>query len=227
MYCKGDWKILQLVLRCFLPMCYLLFWLLGLVLLASLFFSWLSIESSWSSRVQRVSLWTLRIRYCCALLFCFFISFASLFRCFSFSRVLCFCHFAFAFLFSLIFTSMSCGIIFIYLLVGSGVVVVHAAFWVVSVNVVTACSMFSGVFNGMLQIILLSIISLKVCRLVVLLHSISGLLQSIGLFLYSIIMGIWSELSWRLGVIFSLFVFSPLVTAKSSRSGFLFRSVGQ
>ena len=118
MYCKGDWKILQLVLRCFLPMCYLLFWLLGLVLLASLFFSWLSIESSWSSRVQRVSLWTLRIRYCCALLFCFFISFASLFRCFSFSRVLCFCHFAFAFLFSLIFTSMSCGIIFICLLVG-------------------------------------------------------------------------------------------------------------
>ena len=28
-------------------------------------------------------------------------------------------------------------------------------------------------------------------------------------------------------VIFSLFVFSPLVTAKSSRSGFLFRSIGQ
>ena len=34
-------------------------------------------------------------------------------------------------------------------------------------------------------------------------------------------------LSSRLGVIFSLFVFSPLVSAKSSRSGFLFRSVGQ
>ena len=28
-------------------------------------------------------------------------------------------------------------------------------------------------------------------------------------------------------VIFSLFVFSPLVTVKSSRSGILFRSVGQ
>ena len=36
-----------------------------------------------------------------------------------------------------------------------------------------------------------------------------------------------SELSSRLGVIFSLFVFSPLVTAKSRRSGFLFRSFGQ
>ena len=44
---------------------------------------------------------------------------------------------------------------------------------------------------------------------------------------YCIIMGVWSELSSRLGVIFSLFVFSPLVTAKSRRSGFLFRSVGQ
>ena len=30
-----------------------------------------------------------------------------------------------------------------------------------------------------------------------------------------------------MGVIFSLLVFSPLVTAKSRRSGFLFRSVGQ
>ena len=40
-------------------------------------------------------------------------------------------------------------------------------------------------------------------------------------------MGVWSEISSRLGAIFSLFVFSPLVTAKSSRSGFLFRSVGQ
>ena len=49
-----------------------------------------------------------------------------------------------------------------------------------------------------------------------------GLLSSIGLFLYSIIMGVWLELSSRLGVIFSLFVFSPLVTAKSSRLGFLF-----
>ena len=36
----------------------------------------------------------------------FFISFASLFRCFLFSRVLCFCHFAFAFLFSLILSSI-------------------------------------------------------------------------------------------------------------------------
>ena len=41
----------------------------------------------------------------------FFISFASLFRCFLFSRVLCFCHFAFAFLFSLILSSISCGIV--------------------------------------------------------------------------------------------------------------------
>ena len=36
---------------------------------------------------------------------------------------------------------------------------------------------------------------------------------------------IGAELRW--GVIFILFVFSPLVTAKSRRSGFLFRSVGQ
>ena len=40
-------------------------------------------------------------------------------------------------------------------------------------------------------------------------------------------MGVSSELSSRLSVIFSLFVFSPLVTGKSRRSGFLFRSVGQ
>ena len=61
----------------------------------------------------------------------------------------------------------------------------------------------------------------------VLLHSVSGLLQSIDLFLYSIIMGVWLKLGSRLGVIFNLIVFSLLVTAKSSRSGFLFRSVGQ
>ena len=71
MCCRGGWRILQFVLRCFLPMCYLLFWLLERVLLASLFFSWVSIGSSWSSRVQRLSLWTLWILYCCALLFCF------------------------------------------------------------------------------------------------------------------------------------------------------------
>ena len=88
----------------------------------------------------------------------FFISFASLFRCFLFSRVLRFCHFAFAFLFSLIFSSISCGIIFVCLLVGSGVVVALAASWIVSVNVVTAYSTCSGVLNGMLQFILLSII---------------------------------------------------------------------
>ena len=106
----------------------------------------------------------------------FFISFASLFRCFLFSRVLCFCHFAFAFLFSLIFSSMSCGIVIVCLQVGSGVVVVNAASWRVSANDVTAYSMCSGVINGMLQIILLSVNSLKVCHLVVLLHSVSGLL---------------------------------------------------
>ena len=103
----------------------------------------------------------------------FFISFASLFRCFLFSRVLCFCHFAFAFLFSLILSSISCGIVIVCLLVDSGVVVVLAAS---CCNVTTACSMCSGVFNGMLQFILLSIISLKVCHLVILLHSVSGLL---------------------------------------------------
>ena len=59
-----------------------------------------------------------------------------------------------------------------------------------AVNVTTACSMCSGVFNGMLHFILLSIIFLKVCQLVVLLHSVSGLLYCIGLFLYSIIMGV-------------------------------------
>ena len=95
---------------------------------------------------------------------------------FLFSRVLCFCQFAFAFIFSLIFSSISCGIIFVCLLIGSGVVVVLAAPWIVSVNIVTASSMFSGVFNGMLQFILFSIISLKVCHLVVLLYSVSGLL---------------------------------------------------
>ena len=66
----------------------------------------------------------------------FFISFASLFRCFLFSRVLCFCHFAFAFLFSLIFSSIPCEIVFVCLLVGSGVVDVLAASWIVPVNVV-------------------------------------------------------------------------------------------
>ena len=67
-------------------------------------------------------------------------------------------------------------IVFVCLLVGSGVVVVLAASWIVPANVATACSMCSGVFNGMLQFILLSIISLKVCHLVILLHSVSGLL---------------------------------------------------
>ena len=69
----------------------------------------------------------------------FFISFASLFRCFLSYRVLCFCHFAFAFLFSLIFSSISCGIVFVCLLVGSGVVVILAGSWIVLVNVATAC----------------------------------------------------------------------------------------
>ena len=87
-----------------------------------------------------------------------------------------FWHFASVFLFSLIFSSISCGIVFVCLLVDSGVVVVLAASWIVSVNAATACSMCSGVFNGMLQFILLSITSLKVYRLVVLLHSFSGLL---------------------------------------------------
>ena len=64
----------------------------------------------------------------------------------------------------------------VYLLVDSSVLVVLAASWIVAVNVATACSMCSGVFNGMLQYILLSIISLKGCHLVVLLHSVSGLL---------------------------------------------------
>ena len=58
----------------------------------------------------------------------FFISFASLFRCFLFSRVLCFCHFAFAFLFSLILSSISCGIVIVCMLVDSGVVVVPCCF---------------------------------------------------------------------------------------------------
>ena len=88
----------------------------------------------------------------------FFISFASLFRRFLFSRVLCFYHFAFTFLFSLILSSIACGIVIVCLLVDSSVVVVLAASWIVAVNVATACSMFSGVFNGMLQFILLSII---------------------------------------------------------------------
>ena len=92
---------------------------------------------------------------------------------FSSSIFLPFC-FRFSFFFN--FSSISCGIVIVCLLVGSGVVVVHAASCIVSVNAVTAYSMCSGVFNGMLQIILLSIISLKVCHLVVLLHSVSGLL---------------------------------------------------
>ena len=57
----------------------------------------------------------------------FFISFASLFRRFLFSRVLCFYHFAFAFLFSLILSSISYGIVIVCLLIDSGVVVVLAA----------------------------------------------------------------------------------------------------
>ena len=57
MYCRGGWRILQLVLRCFLPMCYLLFWLLGRVLLVFLFFSWLSIVSSWYYNSLIVILW--------------------------------------------------------------------------------------------------------------------------------------------------------------------------
>ena len=40
-------------------------------------------------------------------------------------------------------------------------------------------------------------------------------------------MDVWSELSSRLGVIFSLFVFSPFVTAILSRWGILLRSDGQ
>ena len=66
-----------------------------------------------------------------SLLFCsfilFFISFASLFRCFLFSRVLCFCHLVFAFLFSLILSSISCENVIVRLLVDSGVVIVLAA----------------------------------------------------------------------------------------------------
>ena len=93
-----------------------------------------------------------------------------------FSRVLCFCHFAFAFPFSLILSSIFCGIVFVCLLVDSCVVVVLAASWIVAFNVATACSMCSGVFNGMLLYILLSIVSLKGCHLVVLLHGVSGLL---------------------------------------------------
>ena len=57
----------------------------------------------------------------------FSISFASLCRCFLFSRVLCFCHFAFAFLFSLILSSISCGIVIVCLLVDPSVVVVLVA----------------------------------------------------------------------------------------------------
>ena len=57
----------------------------------------------------------------------FFIYFASFFKRVLFSRVLYFCHFAFAFLFSLILSSISCGIVIVCLLVGSGVVVVLAA----------------------------------------------------------------------------------------------------
>ena len=106
----------------------------------------------------------------------FFISFASLFRCFCFLVFYVFASLLLLSFFSLIFSSISCGIIFVCLLIGSGVVVVLAAPWIVSVNIVTASSMFSGVFNGMLQFILFSIISLKVCHLVVLLYSVSGLL---------------------------------------------------
>ena len=96
--------------------------------------------------------------------------------CFLFPPVLCFYHFSFAFLFSLIFSRIACGIVFVCLLVGSGVVVVLVASWIVPVNDATTCYMCSGVFNGMLQFILLSIISLKVCHLMILLHSASELL---------------------------------------------------
>ena len=87
----------------------------------------------------------------------FFISFASLFRRFLFSRVLCFYHFAFAFLFSLILSSISCGIVIVCLLVDSSVVVVLAASWIVLVNVVTTYSTFSGVFSGMLRCLWIAI----------------------------------------------------------------------
>ena len=97
--------------------------------------------------------------------------------------------------------------------------------------------MCSGVFNGMLQFIWFSIISLKVCHLVVSLHSVSGLLYWYWfvlvcfciqlLLVYDRRLRLRLRLSSSLGVIFSLFVFSSLVTAKIRRSGFLFRSVGQ
>ena len=74
-----------------------------------------------------------------------------------FSRVLYFCHFALAFLFSPIFSSISCGIIFVCLLVSPGVVVVLAAYWIVLVNVVTTYSMCSGVFSGMLRCLWIAI----------------------------------------------------------------------
>ena len=84
-----------------------------------------------------------------------------------------FLPFCFRFSFFSNFVEYFCGIVIVCLLVDSGVVVVLAAS---CCNVTTACSMCSGVFNGMLQFILLSIISLKVCHLVILLHSVSGLL---------------------------------------------------
>ena len=125
-------------------MCCLLFWLLGLVLLASLFYSWLSIESSWHFHAQTVFLWILGIRYYYD--FLFYISLASwnyldVFCLHYCLFVVCFCHFAFAFLFSLILSRMSVEIIFVCLLLGSWLVVAHAASCIISVNVLTAWSM--------------------------------------------------------------------------------------
>ena len=52
---------------------------------------------------------TISMNFVNSLLLCsfilFFISFASLFRCFFFSRVQCFCHFAFAFLFERVWSA--------------------------------------------------------------------------------------------------------------------------
>ena len=110
----------------------------------------------------------------------FFISFASLFRCFLFSRLLCFCHFTFAFLFSLIFSSISCGIIFVCLLVGSGVSGCPCCFLNSSCQ---CCYCLFDVFRSFQwDVAVYFALSLKVCHLVVLLHSVSGLLQSIGFF---------------------------------------------
>ena len=118
----------------------------------------------------------MRIRYCCVLLFCFLFPSQVCLGVFCFLEFCVFALFPFAFHFSLILSSISCGFVIVCPLIDSGVVVVLAASWIVAVNVPTAWSTCSGVFNGTLQFILLSIISLKVCHLVVLLHSVSGLL---------------------------------------------------